>query len=60
MPSPTSRAGIYHGHVGHEGHISRTVLKLLESDEVIFQDEKTKTWQLRHGGAASAARRIDD
>jgi len=47
------RLGIYHGHVGHEGHISRTVLKLLESDEVIVQDEKTKTWQLRMPGSAT-------
>jgi hypothetical protein len=46
------RLGIYHGHVGHEGHISRTILKLLESDEVIVQDPKTKTWQIRATDAA--------
>jgi hypothetical protein len=41
------RLGIYQGHVGHEGHISRTVLGLLENEEVIVQDKETKTWRLR-------------
>jgi hypothetical protein len=43
------RLGIYQGHVGHEGHISRTVLGLLEAEEVIVQDKKTKMWRLRDG-----------
>ena len=41
------RLGIYQGHIGHEGHISRTVLGLLENEEVIVQDKQTKTWRLR-------------
>ena len=42
------RLGIYQGHVGHEGHISRTLLGLLESEEVIVQDKDTKMWRLRN------------
>lgn len=41
------RLGIYQGHVGHEGHISRTILGLLEAEEVVVQDKKTKLWSLR-------------
>jgi hypothetical protein len=41
------RLGIYQGHVGHEGHISRTLLGLLENEEVIVQDKETKMWRLR-------------
>jgi hypothetical protein len=40
------RLGIYRGHVRHEGHISRTLLALLESEEVIVQDADKK-WHLR-------------
>jgi hypothetical protein len=40
------RLGIYRGHVGHEGHISRTLLALLESEEVIVQNGD-KRWHLR-------------
>ena len=43
------RLGIYRGHVGHEGHISRTILGFLEEDQVIIQ-EKDKTWHLREAG----------
>jgi hypothetical protein len=39
--------GIYGGHVGHEGHISRTLLALLESEGVAEQDSKTKRWRLK-------------
>jgi hypothetical protein len=39
--------GIYGGHVGHEGHISRTVLGLLESDGTAEQDELSKRWRIR-------------
>lgn len=38
--------GIYGGHVGHEGHISRTLLALLESEGVAAQEENTKKWYL--------------
>ena len=39
--------GIYGGHVGHEGHISRTLLALLESEGVIEQDKLSKKWRVR-------------
>jgi hypothetical protein len=39
--------GIYGGHKGHEGHISRTVLAMLESEGVVQQNEKDRTWSLR-------------
>ena len=39
--------GIYKGHVGHEGHISRTILGIMESEEVVKQDEGSKAWSLR-------------
>jgi hypothetical protein len=39
--------GIYQGHVGHEGHVSRTILALLESEEVAEQDKESKIWKLR-------------
>ena len=34
--------GIYAGHVKHEGHISRTVLAMLESEGLLRQDPTTK------------------
>lgn len=40
--------GIYHGHSsGQEGHISRTLLALLEKEQIVTQDKKTKLWRLR-------------
>ena len=39
--------GIYAGHVGHEGHISRTLLGLLESDGVVEQNTESKRWSLK-------------
>lgn len=39
--------GVYSGHVGHEGHISRTVLALMEAEGVVRQDPETKRWHLR-------------
>ncbi|MFM1643394.1 MULTISPECIES: hypothetical protein [Aeromonas] len=39
--------GIYGGHVGHEGHISRTLLGLLENEGVIVQVPETKRWFLK-------------
>lgn len=38
--------GIYSGHVGHEGHISRTVLALMEAEGAVRQDSETKRWHL--------------
>lgn len=39
--------GIYAGHVGHQGHISRTLLALMESEGVVEQDSDTKRWRVR-------------
>jgi len=38
--------GIYAGHVGHEGHIPRTLLALMENEGVVQQDVE-KRWLLR-------------
>jgi len=37
--------GIYMGHKGHEGHISRTILSLLEGEGSIVQSDD-KRWHL--------------
>lgn len=39
--------GIYAGHIRHEGHISRTLLAMLEDDGVVWQDQATKKWHAR-------------
>ena len=39
--------GIYAGHVGHEGHIPRTLLSLMESEGVVQQDAQSKLWTVR-------------
>ncbi len=39
--------GIYGGHKGHQGHISRTILHLLELEGIIRQDAISKKWFLR-------------
>lgn len=39
--------GVYRGHVGHQGHISRTILEMLKEDEVVEQDGETSHWRLR-------------
>lgn len=38
--------GIYQGHIGHEGHISRTILSLMENEGTINQNRTTKKWHL--------------
>lgn len=48
------RLGIYQGHVGHEGHVSRTLLGLLEAEEVVTQDKSSKLWTLRKSGDNTA------
>ena len=45
--------GIYAGHIGHEGHISRTILALLESDGVVRQDRSNKRWLLNSGQSST-------
>ncbi|MGZ2411119.1 DNA-binding IclR family transcriptional regulator [Sphingomonas sp. F9_3S_D5_B_2] len=39
--------GIYMGHKRHEGHVSRTILDLLENEGLVVQDSVTKAWSLR-------------
>lgn len=39
--------GIYMGHVGHEGHIPRTLLAIMEAEGIVDQDKSTKKWKLR-------------
>ena len=38
--------GIYDGHQGHEGHISRTLLAIMEREGVVESDEN-KLWRIR-------------
>ena len=40
--------GIYCGHEGHEGHISRTILAMLEHDDLVTQDKQSKAWHVVH------------
>lgn len=42
--------GIYTGHEGHEGHIPRTMLALMESEGVVEQDDETNRWSLQKHG----------
>ncbi len=44
--------GIYAGHKGHEGHIPRTLLAMLEHEGVVEQSDKNQTWSIRHHAAA--------
>lgn len=37
--------GIYTGHDGHEGHISRTLLAIMEEEGVVKQNDN-KSWSL--------------
>lgn len=39
--------GIYQGHKGHEGHIPRTLLSIMESEGVVKQDPQSKKWRLQ-------------
>ncbi len=39
--------GIYSGHIEHEGHISRTLLAMLEAEGVVVQSPDNKKWKLR-------------
>jgi hypothetical protein len=43
--------GIYMGHIGHEGHISRTVLTILEGEMIVQQDPDSKSWKLTENGS---------
>jgi len=39
--------GIHAGHVGHEGHIPRTLLGIMEAEGVIEQNEGNKKWRIK-------------
>jgi hypothetical protein len=47
--------GIYAGHVEHEGHISRTLLALMEKEGVVQQSQANKKWSLRRPAREEAA-----
>lgn len=38
--------GIYQGHIGHEGHIPRTLLGLMQQEGVVEQNADNKHWYL--------------
>ena len=40
--------GIYKGHIEHEGHISRTLLAIMEDEGVVTQDKGSKLWRPRN------------
>ncbi|MYD69546.1 MAG: hypothetical protein F4W89_02210 [Acidobacteria bacterium] len=40
------RLGIHTGHKGHEGHIPRTLLAIMEGEHVVEQDTDRKLWRL--------------
>ena len=40
--------GIYFGHVGHEGHVSRSILQLLAEEGLVGQNVKGGQWEARH------------
>ena len=41
--------GIYMGHKGHQGHVSRTILALMEIEGVVIQDSESRRWLLVRG-----------
>ena len=40
--------GIYAGHKRHEGHVSRTLLAMLEAEGVVQQDPDDQSWTVRN------------
>jgi hypothetical protein len=40
--------GIYMGHVGHEGHIHRTLLAIMEAEGIVDQDGRSKKWKIKN------------
>lgn len=36
--------GIYGGHRGHQGHVSRTILEELAQEGLVYQDRHSKRW----------------
>lgn len=45
--------GIYTGHIKHEGHISRTILAIMEAEGVVEQNKETKLWKLKNHTASN-------
>lgn len=41
--------GIYMGHAGHQGHVTRTVLALMENEGAVVQDPDSRKWRLAVG-----------
>ncbi len=52
--------GIYQGHVGHEGHISRSLLAALQTEGVANQNPETKRWVLCHFASVIDEERHED
>lgn len=38
--------GVYMGHAGHQGHVTRTVLALMENEGAVVQDPENRKWRL--------------
>jgi DNA-binding IclR family transcriptional regulator len=49
------KLGIYTGHKGHEGHISRTMLGMMEQEGVVEQEEETKRWRVANWTVTESA-----
>jgi hypothetical protein len=45
--------GIYGGHKGHEGHIPRTLLAMLEQEGVVQQNPGNQLWTVRQHGPST-------
>lgn len=50
--------GIHHGHVRHQGHITRTMLELMRQEGVVVQ-EPNKRWRLAEQAEAPEAMDVD-
>lgn len=46
--------GIYAGHLGHEGHIPRTLLSIMQQEGAVEQDEDTLRWRIRDHAPSGA------
>ena len=43
--------GIYMGRVGHEGHVPRTLLSMMEAEGIVDQNQPTKKWKIELNSA---------
>lgn len=46
--------GIYQGHVRHQGHVSRTILAMLQAEQVLQQNRSNKRWTVRRSDPPAA------